>query len=266
MAQLNVFDTPDDIGSHLAQRLLRDFQRAGDSGRRFVLGCPTGRTPRPTYAAIASRISNAPQDLSHVVLVMMDEYLVEKDGSFAYASDREPWSCHYFARAEIIRQWNENLPQKFRLPESSVWFPDPANPEAYDARIADAGGIDLFVLASGASDGHVAFNPPGSPRDSQTRIIALSEQTRRDNLQTFPAFGSLDSVPRHGVSVGIASITAARAAVMVLTGDSKRESMARVFKAERYDPQWPATVIHEVPDGEILADASAASGLGKTRA
>ncbi len=45
-----------------------------------------------------------------------------------------------------------------------LWYADPADPAAYDRRIAAAGGIDLFLLASGASDGHVAFNPPGSAR------------------------------------------------------------------------------------------------------
>ena len=42
----------------------------------------------------------------------------------------------------------------------------PADPEGYEQRLADAGGIDLFLLASGAGDGHVAFNPPGADRDT----------------------------------------------------------------------------------------------------
>ena len=211
---------------------------------------------------MAHKLSEAPQDLSKLTLVMMDEYLVERAGTLEYELETNPWSCHYFARAEIIAQVNKNLPERFRLREKSVWFPDPMNPEAYDARIAGAGGIDFFLLASGASDGHVAFNPPGSPRDSRTRVVALSEQTRRDNLQTFPAFGKLDAVPKHGVSVGIATITAARAAALVLTGKSKRNSFSRVMKAESYDPDWPATVIHEFAAGEIIADEEAAVSLG----
>jgi glucosamine-6-phosphate deaminase len=190
---------------------------------------------------------------------MMDEYVVERRDN---APAEKPWSCHYFARNEIIRRWNEHLPKEFALGDSSVWFPDPVDPAHYDTRIKEVGGIDFFILASGASDGHVAFNPPGSPRDSRTRIVELSEQTRRDNLQTFPAFGSIDAVPTHGVSVGIATITAARAGAMVLTGASKRESLSRILKAEHYDPQWPATVVHEIAAGEILADREAAAGLG----
>ena len=144
----------------------------------------------------------------------------------------------------------------------AIWFPDPHDPAAYDARIADAGGIDFFLLASGASDGHVAFNPPGSPRTSRTRIVELSEETRRDNLQTFPTFGSLDQVPHHGVGVGIATIASAKEAAMVVWGAGKRQTLARMLRASRYEPDWPATIIHECANREIVCDEEAASGPG----
>jgi glucosamine-6-phosphate deaminase len=260
--RLQIFQSPSEIGAWLSARLLSEMADARAGGRRYVLGCPTGRTPRPIYEAIATRLAASPQDLSHVVLAMMDEYLVQHGQRLDYAPPDQPWSCHHFTQHEITGRWNAALPDKYRLPDESVWFPDPQSPEAYDARIAKIGGIDFFILASGATDGHVAFNPPGSRRDTRTRIIALSEQTRRDNLQTFPAFGSIGAVPKHGVSVGIATITEARAAVMVLTGASKQESLSRILKTERYDPQWPATLIHEFPSAEILADREAAAALG----
>jgi hypothetical protein len=34
-----------------------------------------------------------------------------------------------------------------------------------------------------------------------------------------------------------------------------------MMKADQYDPDWPATVIHECVAREILADADAASAL-----
>ena len=260
-AKLQVFQSAEELGLQLADRLLSEIARARESGRRFLLGCPTGRTPRPTYSAIARRLGSKPQDLSHVTLVMMDEYAVENGHRFAHAPFDEPWSCHHFARREMIDPWNERLPTNLQLSPTSVWFPEAEKPEVYDLRIASAGGVDFFILASGASDGHVAFNPPGTARDSRTRIVALSEQTRHDNLQTFPGFGTIDAVPRHGVSVGIATISAARKAVMVLTGTGKRESLSRVVEADQYDSTWPATVIHEFSNGEILADREAASAL-----
>ncbi|GJG89072.1 glucosamine-6-phosphate deaminase [Gemmatimonadetes bacterium T265] len=260
---LRVLASPEAIGEELAGRVLAGAERARLTGRRFLLGCPTGRTPRPVYAAVARRLAAAPQPLAHVVLVMMDEYLVpDAGGALAYAPADRPWSCHHFARAEMVGPWNAALPEADRLPDASVWFPDPRDPAAYDARIADAGGIDLFLLASGASDGHVAFNPPGSPRESRTRVIPLSDETRRDNLQTFPTFGALDAVPHHGVSVGIATIAAAREGVMVVWGAGKRLTLARMLGAGRYEPDWPATVVHACAAREILSDADAAAWSG----
>lgn len=187
---LRVFPSPEAIGEDVAHRLL---DRIAETRTPFLLGCPTGRTPRPIYNAMARRLKERPQDLRHLVLVMMDEYLVPAAGGFDYASSANAWSCHHFVRVELLDQFHG------LLREEAIWFPDPRDPASYDNRIGDAGGIDFFILASGASDGHVAFNPPGSARDSRTRVIELSEETRRDNLQTFPQFGSLARVPRKSV-------------------------------------------------------------------
>ena len=260
-ASVRVFPSPDSIGGHLAPHLLARIEKARVSGARFLLGCPTGRTPRPVYGALAQRLKQNPQDLSHLVLVMMDEYLIRAGGGVEYASGDEPWSCHHFARLEITNRLNAGLSSAHRLRDESVWFPDPHDPPAYDARIAEAGGIDFFILASGASDGHVAFNPPGSARDSRTRIIQLSEETRRDNLQTFPTFGALPNVPSHGISVGIDTIASAKESAMIVWGSGKRLTLTRMQRAVRYEPNWPATVIHECPVGEILADTDAGEPL-----
>ena len=260
MASIQILPTPAALGSHVASLVLSRIAAAGRARRPFLLGCPTGRTPGPVLDAMSRQLAAAPADLSHVVLVMMDEYLVQGALGLEYAPSSEPWSCHHYARAEIAGRLNAALRADQRLRAESIWFPDPANPAAYDARIRDAGGIDLFLLASGASDGHVAFNPPGSPRESRTRVIPLSEETRRDNLLTFPTFGTLERVPHHGVSVGIATIIEAREALMLAWGAGKRLTVARMRAASRYEPDWPATLIHECARGEILVDAEAGAG------
>ena len=258
VAPERVFESADALGDALAERLVRDIETARRSGARYLLGCPTGRTPRPLFAAMARRFAASRQDVRHLVLVMMDEYLVRHDGALAFAPAAAPWSCHHFARVEIVEPIDAGLPHERRIAPAAVWFPDPRDPAAYDARIAQAGGIDFFVLASGASDGHVAFNPPGSARDSVTRVIELSESTRRDNLQTFPTFGTLDAVPHYGLGVGVATIARARAAAMLVTGAAKGLTLARMRRATGYEPGWPATLIHECAGGEIWADAAAA--------
>ena len=256
-APIRIFSTPDAIGQELAGRLLSRIERARIASRRFLLGSPTGRSPKPLFAAMARQLGKTPQDLSHLVFVMMDEYLVQGASGLSYAPASAAWSCHHFARVEIADQLKAALPASQRLGQDAIWFPDPANPAEYDERIEAAGGIDFFVIASGASDGHVAFNPPGSPRQSRTRIIALSDETRRDNLQTFPAFGTIETVPRHGVSVGIDTIVRSREVVMIASGESKRLTVSRMRAATGYEPDWPATLIHECAAGEIFCDQAA---------
>lgn len=258
-APIRVFTAPGAIGAELAPRLLRNIETAREAGRRFLLGCPTGRTPRPIYEEIGRLLAKTHQDVSNLVLVMMDEYVIPEGDGFRYADDHFPWSSHHFARAELFDRWNHGLPHTHRMRAESIWFPDPKDPPAYDSRIIDAGGVDFFILASGASDGHIAFNPPGSARDSRTRIIALPDATRRDNLKTFPDFKTLDAVPKHGVSVGIETIASTKECAMVVWGEGKRKTLAHMRDSSRYDARWPATIIHECRGGEILCDEAANS-------
>ena len=255
-AELRVFTSAEAIAEELAPQLLERIESARNERRRFLLGCPTGRTPQPVYSAMARQLAATQQDISNLVIVLMDEYLVPDGQRFKYADAKNAWTCHHFARARMADRWNEVLPQTHHLRQESIWFPDPDDPASYDAKIGDEGGIDFFMLASGATDGHVAFNPPGSPRDSRTRIIELPDTTRRDNLRTFPEFGSLSAVPTHGISVGIATITAAKEAAMLLWGKSKLHSLRRITETSRYESDWPATVIHECAGGRILSDAA----------
>ena len=256
-ATVRVLPSPEAIGEEVGAQLLARIEDARRAGRDFLLGCPTGRTPKPIFAAMARQLTANHQDLSRLVLVMMDEYLVPRGTELDWASAEVPWSCHHFARVEIVGQLNASLPADKRIDVGRVWFPDPRDPGAYDAQIEGAGGIDFFLLASGASDGHVAFNPPGSARESLTRVIALSEETRRDNLQTFPSFGTLDAVPHHGISVGIETIVRSKAAMMVVWGAGKQVTLERMRAARQYEAEWPATLIHECAAGTIYCDEAA---------
>ncbi|HSX75611.1 MAG TPA: hypothetical protein VLG73_15530, partial [Shinella sp.] len=159
---------------------------------------------------------------------------------------------------EIVGRINRALPEALRMPAENFLMPAIAEPEAYDAELAALGGIDLFLLASGAGDGHIAFNPPGSARGSRTRIVTLAEQTRRDNLATFPDFRGIDEVPAHGLTIGIGSIAKlSKAVTMIVWGDGKREAFRRLSAATAYDPSWPATILAECRNGELHADTAA---------
>ena len=259
-APVTVFDTPEQLGWTLAGEILDRTRAALRRRRRFLLGCPSGRTPRVIYQALARRAAEANDNLSHLVIVMMDEYLnSDGKGGFVTCPLNAHYSCLGFAFREIQAPVNQELPADACIPDHHIWIPDPADPGEYDARLADAGGVDLFIMASGASDGHVAFNPPGSPLAGGASIVALSEETRQDNLSTFPQFKSLAEVPTHGVSVGLGTIARlSQEAVLVMHGAGKRESARRVQAASGFDAAWPATLVHECRRGRTYLDKAAA--------
>ena len=233
-AELLRFRDAHALGAALAGEVLERYEA---SDGPFLLGCPGGRSLRSTYRALAGWRPR----LDRLVVVMMDEY--------AGAPPDAHHSCARFAREEIA--------SPLGVPAERVWLPDPDDPVSYDARIEDAGGIDVFLLASGASDGHVSFLPPGSPRDGRTSVVELALSTRRDNVATFPEFASADDVPARGISVGLATIAAARSLRLVLHGADKRGSWRRLRALDTFDPEWPVSIVHDHPDAVIHVDEEA---------
>ena len=216
MAEVRRFADAEDLGRTLAGEIVAAQPR--------LLGCPGGRSLLTTYRHLP--------ELPETTMVMLDEYLPVPPTSAHF-------SCRGFAERELPRA-------------RDLWMPDPDDPPAYDDRIAAAGGIDLFLLASGASDGHVAMLGPGAPRDGRTSVVPLAESTRRDNLATFPEFDSLGEVPTQGISVGLGTIADARALRMVIHGEDKRGAIERLLSYESFDPEWPASIVHNHDDAEIL--------------
>ncbi len=255
------FDSAAALGASVAASIVDGIASSADAGRPYLLGCPGGRTPKPIFEALSARCCERPIDCSNVIIVMMDEYLRPGVPGPTLAPSDAHYSCRRFAEHDIRLVVNRHLPPERSIPAGSIWFPDPTDPAGYDDRLAEAGGIDLFVVASGASDGHVAFCGPGSDPSGATSVVDLADSTRADNLVTFPGFDSIDDVPTRGVSVGLGTIRRlSRQVRLVLTGTDKAESLRRVRRASAYDPTWPATFIHRCTNASILTDAAARGG------
>ncbi|GAA3499952.1 hypothetical protein GCM10019016_070570 [Streptomyces prasinosporus] len=254
-----VLSSGDEVGEAVAEKIAKGIEQARLSGDRYVLGCPAGRTARSTYAALARRIACERIPVDHLVLVMMDAYVVAGEGGFRLAGDGEGYGCRQFAQEEIVAPIDAAAPVGVKMAADCVWLPDPGDPGEFDERIASVGGVDLFLLASGSTDGHVGFNPPGTGRGSTTRVVRLAESTRRDNLRTYPRFSSVEDVPEYGVTVGISTIADhSRSAVMMTLGAEKSTTFRRLSTGGAYDPDWPASVIRECRRASLYADRDAA--------
>ena len=116
-----------------------------------VLGLATGSTPQGMYQELVRLHREEGLDFSQVTTFNLDEYVG--------VPPSHPQSYHYFM--------HENLFKHINVPPQNIYVPSGTTSnyaafcDWYEQRIDDCGGIDLQVLGIG-SDGHIAFNEPGS--------------------------------------------------------------------------------------------------------
>ena len=128
----------------------------------------------------------------------------------------------------------------------------------YEREVRDA-KIGLQLLGIG-SNGHIAFNEPGSPLDSTTRVVELSERTRADNARFFPAGRP---VPARAITQGVATIFAAAKLVLVACGEHKAHPVARAVEGP-VTADLPASAIQLHPSVTVVLDSPASSGLSRS--
>jgi glucosamine-6-phosphate deaminase len=214
-----------------------------------VLGLATGSTPLPAYRELLRRHEAAAgPSYAAVTCFNLDEYVGLPAGH----------AQSY--RATIARELTDGL----GISPDRVNGPDPGCDglptagERYEALIAAAGGIDVQLLGIG-SDGHLAFNEPGSSLASRTRIKTLTAQTRKDNARFF---GSLDEVPAHVLTQGLGTILEARHLLLIATGESKAGATAAAVEGP-VSASCPASVLQLHPHVTVLVDPAAASRLDR---
>src|SRR5690625_2800740 len=107
-ARVRSFASEEEVEAAVAAEIGQGIRAARKAGQRYVLGCPSGRTPRATYRALARLIAEQELDLDHVVIAMIDEY-VDRDphtGRLRHIPDHLPHSCLRFGREEILLPLN----------------------------------------------------------------------------------------------------------------------------------------------------------------
>ena len=128
--RVSVHETADGLGRALAGEIFAAFQSAQRAGQKYLLGCPSGRSPKSTYAALAALFADADLDLSDLILVMMDEYVEGSHPEFRYVEIGKHYSCRRFASVEMAARFNAGLSRSKHLPPENIWFPDPIRSSA----------------------------------------------------------------------------------------------------------------------------------------
>ncbi|MFT7598025.1 MAG: glucosamine-6-phosphate deaminase [Acidimicrobiales bacterium] len=207
-----------------------------------VLGIAAGATPRLVY----ERFVQSGPDLREVDFVLLDEYLgLESDHG---ASFRHQIDTQLTTPLGIDRERVHSLDGLAVNSATECW--------RFESLISELGGVDWQLLGLG-TNGHIAFNEPGSAHNSVTRMVELAEASRRANQR---AFADLESVPRYALTQGIGTIMGAGSLLLLAFGPDK----ARAVRAMIEGPVTvavPASALQLHADATVVIDRAAAALL-----
>lgn len=212
-----------------------------------VLGLATGSSPMAIYDELAARCDAGLVSFGQARGFTLDEYVgLPADHPQRY---RNVIDTAFASRVDFA-------PGVVEGPDGLA-ADIPAACAAYENAIREAGGVDLQILGIG-TDGHIAFNEPGSSLASRTRIKTLTRQTRTDNARFFG--GDVESVPTHCLTQGLATIMEARHVILVATGRHKAEAVHHLVEGP-VSAMWPASILQHHPHVAVLLDEAAACRL-----
>jgi glucosamine-6-phosphate deaminase len=242
--ELIIVESRNDLGATAAAIITEQVRAEPET----VLGVATGSSPLPAYAHLEQ---NREADFSRVTCFALDEYVgLPADHTQSYA---------YFV--------NHHIAGPLQIPPSRVRVPqgDAADLEkaciGYEKEIESSGGIDLQILGIGRN-GHLAFNEPGAPLNSRTRVVRLTDSTREANARFFtnPA-----AVPTHAITEGLGTLLEARRLLLVASGSTKAKALHQAINGS-VSPDCPASVIQLHQHVTVIADREAARLLGAVHA
>jgi glucosamine-6-phosphate deaminase len=236
-----IIDTAERIAKLAAAQFIRLIRQKPDA----VLGLATGSTPLGLYAELIRAYRAGEISFAEAASFNLDEY--------AGLPPAHEQSYHAFMR--------KNLFDHIDLPNERMHIPSGVDHSAerlsgYDRAIAACGGIDLQLLGLGRN-GHIGFNEPGTPFETTTHLVRLSEDTRRANARFF---ANEAEVPGQAVTMGIKTVMNAKSIVLVAFGAEKAEAVERALHGP-VTPDMPASVLQLHPFVSVYLDQEAASKL-----
>ena len=224
-----------------AFEVMKEFIKPGK-----VLGLATGSTPLGLYAKMVEDHKQNGTSYKEIKSFNLDEYVG--------LPKTHPESYYAFM--------HRNLFDQIDIPEENTHVPSglgedlEAQAREYDEMIAES-PVDIQLLGIG-SDGHIAFNEPGTPFDSGTHVTDLAESTIKDNCRFFD--NDISKVPTQAVTQGIGTIMKARNILLIATGANKAKAVKEMLEGP-VDESCPASILQRHDSVVVIVDEPAASLL-----
>ncbi len=212
-----------------------------------VIGLATGSTPLGLYARMVKDHNENKTSYKDIKSFNLDEYVglpIEHPESYYSFMHK-----NLFNQIDILEE-NAHVPSGLGDIEK--------NAKEYEAMI-DSCPVDCQILGIG-SDGHIAFNEPGTAFDSPTHITELAESTIKDNCRFFD--NDINKVPTRAITQGIGTIMKAKNIIIICTGANKQEAVKNMLEGP-ISTDCPASILQKHPNVTVILDEAAAAKLTK---
>ena len=228
----------------MSQKAFEVMKEVVTSKPDAVLGLATGTTPIGLYKKMIEDCKNG-TSYKKIKTVNLDEYKgldVSSDQSYVY-----------FMRDNLFNHIDIDL-NNTNIENGKA---ENAEEECarYNAVLAKL-QQDIQLLGLG-SNGHIAFNEPGTPFGSVTHVVDLQESTIKDNARLF---NDISEVPRQAFTMGLKNIMNAKKILILASGANKAKAVYGMIHGPVTE-SLPASVLQLHPDCTLIIDEEAGSLL-----
>ena len=243
----DIYETMEEGVQHIANEITAKIQERQREGKFCVIGAGTGASLRPLYAELVRKHKDEGLSFRNVVIFNLYEY-------YPLASE---------GAGSSFSQLNDLFLSQIDIDKQNVFTIDGTIPQEavieycrlYEQRIQTFGGIDIVLMGIGR-EGNIAMNEPGSSLSSPTRLILIDSTSRAEAAHNL----GVDNLPPCSITMGVATIMAARKIYLLAWGDDKADIIKKAVE-DKVSDTLPASYLQMHNNANVCIDLAAASHL-----
>ena len=244
---IEIYEESQSAARNVAEEIVQEMLQKQHEGKPFVLGITGGASPVPVYEELVRH--HKEKGVSFCNLVVFNTYEFYPVLDFAFSN---------------LQMLKEVFLDHLDMDPTNIFSPDATAEkelisekcEEYEECLRQKGGLDYLLLGLG-SKGNVGFNMPGSSLHSQTRMVMLDGDSRKDIARNF---GSLDKVPVSAITMGLYDMMNARKIALIAWNEQKAESIRDIVEGPVSD-MVPGSILQTHTETKVYVDLAAASAL-----
>lgn len=242
-----IYESSKAASNYIARKIGEEIRRKQDANEYYVLALPGGHSPQTIYQELVRLHKEEKLSFRNVVIFSVYEYYPLQKGS-----DSNLQLLKDLLLDHVDIDWTKVFSPDGEIAKDQIF----SHCKSYEDKIESYGGIDHLLLGLGRG-GNIGVNIPGSNIHSQTRIILLDNQSRKEATNTF---GSLDKVPESAITMGISTMLKAKKITLIAWGEDKAHSVKDVVEGKKSDA-IPASWLQNHPNVKIFTDLNSAYDL-----